>query len=500
MSDFPNTAVGLPSQLQYVLPPSLPDECRSYSVSISPNGVTSVTGSSAIPVVYVANGANMPSYPFNSQQLCFDIPCGMNADTFLDPRETMLNFRMVLTSTGLAQGATPNAAQAFNLISSAASWIENLTLVSNNQPLESIQNYNLLHAMLLNSSVSPSERLGGTAICMGTNETFTTGVSLPILGGVAGTQFFFNFCIPLVSIVGLNSQKLIPVGSIQSLQLQITTATTCPFASYVTGTLAATNVIGFAAPVLDGFSLNMKYVSVGSMAAQMLKDTLVDNKWYIKSQTYVSSNSTLPIATAGSVSQMYQIRNSSVKSLFIAHTTAPSAVCPNGQYDAINPNATSCQLKLAGMSYPQKPLNPSQRPAESFASFIGAFGGGSNFKDFGGAISRSGYGASLNQGVGYDTMMTLPALGKRSLSSYDILTATAFTTIVNYPNSHYTGFDLDRCTGSNLFSGQNTRSAPPYVELTISNALPVSVQSFAFALVDVVLAFEPAAKYVSVYN
>lgn len=408
---------------------------------------------------------------------------------------------MTLTSAGLgAQGAAPNTGQVFNLISSAASWIQNLTVVSNNQPLESIQDYNILHAMLLNSSVSISERLGGTAICMGCNELFTTGVSLPVFSAAAGTQFFFNFAIPLISIIGLNSQKLIPVGSIQSLQLQITTATNCPFSSYVTGALAATNVISFAAPVLDGFSLNMKYVSVGSQAAAMLRDTLVDGKWFLKSQTYVSSNSTLPAATAGSVSQMYQIRNSSVKSLFITHTTAATAICPNGAYDAINPNVTSCQLKLAGMSYPQKPLNPSQRPAECFASFVGAFGGGSNFKDFGGAISRASYGATLVAGAGYDSMMVVPAAGKRSLSSYDVLVATAFTTIANQPNAHYIGFDLERCTGSNLFGGQNTRSAPPYVELTISNALAVPVQSMAWALCDIVLAVEPAAKYIAVYN
>mgnify|MGYP003658295156 CR=1 FL=1 len=53
MSAFPSSAIGLPQSLKYELPPSLPDSARAYSVNVSPDGITSVTGTANNNAIFV---------------------------------------------------------------------------------------------------------------------------------------------------------------------------------------------------------------------------------------------------------------------------------------------------------------------------------------------------------------------------------------------------------------------------------------------------------------
>ena len=480
--DFPQTAVGLPSSLKYELPPSLPDSARAYNVAVSPNGITQVTGT-ALPASLFTSAGSMPSTNFNSQILAFDIPCGQG-HVFLDPKETMLNFRLTWTVTGASSATAP----ALNLIGSAASFFDALTIYHNNTPVEIVQNYNLLHNLLMNSSVNSSERYGGISVGCGADTNTMTGIDLP---HAATNISYFNFCIPLCSIIGLNCDKLIPVGYLQNLQLQLQTANILPVASYCTA-VATQPVI--SAPVLDQFTLNMKYIDVGDVAANLLSQTLQDGKWFIKASTYTNSNITVPMGSNGTSSLLFQIRNSSVKSLFIQHGIAASAACPNGYYDAINPALTSLQCSVAGVKYPNKPLNPSQRPAECFAALMSAWGA-SSLKSFGGTMYRGNYGATIpSRPTTSDNTMVTPVGGLRPVSFSDATNDI----VVSYPNMHYQGFDLERVSGS-LFSGVNTRSAPPYIDVTFGAASTSTIQSYAWGLSDVVLVIDTTTKHLQAY-
>jgi hypothetical protein len=65
---------------------------------------------------------------------------------------------------------------------------------------------------------------------MGTDTNGTNGLNLPL--GTVNTVFRFNFTIPLLSVIGANYDKLFPVGSINNLQLQMTTANQVPVTSF----------------------------------------------------------------------------------------------------------------------------------------------------------------------------------------------------------------------------------------------------------------------------
>ena len=78
MSVFPSSSIGLPNSLNYDLPPSATDSCRSYSVNLSPDGITSVVAPTA--AVYIAAQISQPQ--FNSQVVSFSIPSGNSNSVF----------------------------------------------------------------------------------------------------------------------------------------------------------------------------------------------------------------------------------------------------------------------------------------------------------------------------------------------------------------------------------------------------------------------------------
>lgn len=501
---FPSSSIGLPQSLNYTLPPSFSDSARSYSVNVAPDGLTQVTGPTLGNNIFTANaGNNFGS--FTSQIISFTIPSGMNQGVFLDPYSTTLSFTMSYTQTtqGVAVGTNT---YLFNLISSAASFFDTMVLYSNNTPIETINNYGLLQHFLLQNSVSYSERYGGFSVCMGTDTNTNTGIDLPWIG-TSGTVYRFNFTIPLLSVIGANYDKLFPVGSINNLNLQMTTANQLPFSSFCTVLPSTLPVL--SAVTLSEFSLNMKYIDIGDMASQILSQTLQDGKWFLKANTYTNSNVSIPSGSSGNQQLLLQIRNTSVKSLLNTFSIAATARCPNGMYDSICPNLTSRQLQIGGNFYPNKPLNDLSRPSEGYNYLIQSLAqGGGITKSYGTTINRYNYCVLMNTMNGQDSTFTIPAGGVRPSPSgippaTNLSTIESQVNIVSFPNSFYCGYDLEKSAGI-LFQGINTRASPPFLNLFISSTTPVpgldaTVNINAWGLSDLILQIDTVAKQITAF-
>jgi hypothetical protein len=337
---FPSSAMGLPSTLKFDLPPSLSDSARSYSVNVAPDGITSVAGSIA-SISHTA--AVAVQSPFSSQNVSFTIPSGMSDSVFMDCAATTLSFTLTYTAT-TALSATAGVTK---LLGSASSWFDALTLYSNNTPIETINQYGLLSNYLLQNTVSLSERQGGIGNCMGADVNSANGLDL----GTTAASFRYNFCIPLISVIGVNTDKFFPIGSVNNMQLVMTTAALTPIVCY--NTALATNIVLSVAPTLSEFRLNMKYIDVADQAAAMLRSTLQDGKWFIKSSTYTNSSVTIPSGSQGAQQILLQIRNSSVKSVYHQFGLTNTTLTPNGYFDAINPGLQLRQLQVGGQFYPE---------------------------------------------------------------------------------------------------------------------------------------------------
>jgi hypothetical protein len=493
MSVFPSSSIGLPNSLNYTLPPSASDSCRSYSVNLSPDGITSVVSAGAVALV--AGAVVQPQ--FNSQVISFTIPSGNSNSVFIDPTHTTLNFSLTYALSTAGAGGTSLVSK---LLSSAASFFDQLVLYSNNTPLEQINQYGLIQHFLLQNTVSTSERFGGISVAMGTDSNSSSGIEL----GVGATTYRYNFSIPLLSMIGVNSDKLFPIGMLNNLQLQMTTATNLPIIFYTVG--AATQPVYSTPYTLSEFSLNLKYIDIGEMAANMLMSTLQNDRILYRTSTYTNSQVTLPTGSSGSQQLLLQIRNTSVKSVYhmfgMSNSVgANSLICPNGYYDAINIGCNSRQLQIGGSFFPNKPINDISRASEGYIYLIQSLGG-SIPKSLGTIVNKEMYCsmgaiAAAPTGANVETFLVLPAATVRTFAA-TVATNIGALSVLDYPNSHFLGYDLERLGGV-MFSGINTRSTPPFLNLNLTAALSVTVTCNAWGYSDVILAFDIGSKSVQAF-
>jgi hypothetical protein len=490
MSAFPSSSIGLPKSLDYNMPPSASDSCRSYSVNLSPDGITQVQAPTQN--LFVANQALQGQ--FNSQVISFSIPSGNSNSVFLDPTHTTLSFSLTYTISTASSATAP----VVRILSSAASFFDQLVLYSNNTPLEQVNQYGLLQNYLLQNTVNLAQRYGGITVGMGTDSNSANGIEI---GHASISTFRYNFSIPLLSMIGINSDKLFPVGMVNNLQLQMTTATLLPIVAYCTA--VATQPAFSQNFLLSEFSLNLKYIDIGESAAQMLMMTLPDNRILYKSSTYTNSQVTIPNGSSGAQQLLLQIRNTSVKSVFSQFgqsnsIAAQSLVCPNGYYDAINITTNSRQLQVGGSFYPNRPINDVSRASEGYLYLIQALGG-SIPSALGTVINREMYnsvgGTTLPTGANIETALVLPATVARGAP---VGSDGGSISVLQYPNSHFHGYDLERLGGV-MFSGINTRSTPPFLNLNIQNALTSTITCNAWGYSDVVLVFDVGSKSVQAF-
>ena len=490
---FPSSAVGLPMALNYNLPPSLPDSARAFSVNVAPDGITSVTGP-AISSIFTASGSGTATaFPnFTQQMISFTLPSGMSDSVFLDPASTTLSFTMSYTvSTAPSLGGSTSM---FNLIGSGSSWFDQLVLYSNNVPIETVNQYGLLQNFLLANTVNSAERYGGISVAMGADTNGYNGIDL----GTSASTFRYNFTIPLLSVIGANSDKFFPIGACNNMQLQMTTASLYPLASYTNGTVTTAGAIANGI-TLSEFTLNMKYIDVGDMAGALMKQTLQDGKWFIKSQTYTNSAVSIPSGSSGTQQLLLQIRNTSVKSILHQFGIAQGSSAPNGYYDAINPGLTARQCQVGGNFYPNKQINDSTRPSEGYPYLIQALTqGGGITKAYGTIVDRNSYNSIAGIAsvpTGADTFCQLIANGARPVpTSSD----NANTVVVRFPSMAYYGYDLEKSAGI-LFQGVNTRASPPFLNLFLSTATNATILCSAWGLSDVIIEVDTIAKQVKAY-
>lgn len=491
MSAFPSSSIGLPRSLNYDLPPSASDSCRSYSVNLAPDGITQV--SAPTQNLFVANQALQGQ--FNSQVISFSIPSGNSNSVFLDPTHTTLSFSLTYNITTASTATGP----VVKLLSSASSFFDSMSLYSNNTPLESVNQYGLLQNYLLQNTVNLAQRYGGITIGMGTDTNGSNGIDLAHAS--TGT-YRYNFSIPLLSMIGINSDKLFPVGMVNNLQLQMITSTLLPIVAYCTA--VTTNPVFSQSFTLSEFSLNMKYVDIGEMASSMLMATLPDNRILYKSSTYTNSQVTIPSGSSGAQQLLLQIRNTSVKSVFsqfgMSNSVASqSLVSPNGYYDAINITTNSRQLQVGGSFFPNRPISDVARSSEGYIYLIQSLGG-SIPSALGTVVNREMYNsvggvASVPTGANIETYLVLPATVVRGAP---VGSDAGSISVLQYPSGHFHGYDLERLGGV-MFSGINTRSTPPFLNLNIQNALNASITCNAWGYSDVVLVFDIASKSVQAF-
>lgn len=484
--------IGLPSEVKLgSLDYSLPPDAKSFSVKVQPSNISSVTsGSLQTGNLVASNTGNCAvELAFPVQNIIFDVPTS-SPSTFIDTRLSTLNFRMQVDLTTAPSTAIPNV----QLRSNCNSFFDrHYTIGPNGLILEDVNEYSLVADTLINLQMSNSDR-DGCGLMYGFDTTtaiVSQGTEIAILKGTTTGSESRAFSVPLLnSLVGVTAEKFFNIGRCPKLQLCFQTTGVLPFTIDNNGGTALTGTGAIFKVTLSDFVLNLEYVDIGMQSLSLLDQTLINNKSYLKGTTYRTSSTTLPASNTGSISLLAGVRGSSIKSLFARFyenkvTNNTGAI--NGKFDSKNPLISSFCFNIAGIRYPQIPLNPMLAPAQCFSDLQKAMGQ-FNSSQFNSSIPPERY-CILSQGGTASSATTTP------IQDWNYRYVTSSSTS---QSSFILAQNTEIIAKRGLMSGVNASQAPIFLELNIASAPTNSHNVYIHAMLDCVYIHDVVTGEISV--
>ena len=433
--------VSLPNEMNFSLPASLPS-AKTFEIRVQPVNQQTFTA---------------------GQVLQFDIPCG-KVGQYLDPTTTYIRFKVVYTHSGTA------GTNFSYLLGTGYSYFNKFEVYGNNSvTLESINEYGLLANTLLQTQLNGADKYGLSS-CMGfNNDNGYSVLGHKIFDATTTVNYLtFEYALPLIGILGSGTDKMFPTGNIYSLRVELT------MDAFTNFTVAATAAGSVGSCIISEVEFVGQVIELDAQPQSIIASQNPD-LIHIRSQSYRTSSNFIAGGTSGLTDLLIGTRVSSLKSMFI--TCSPSnalekkfaSVCPNlGQ---------GTSLILAGLSIPQRGLNPINHPADCFTELQKALGALA-IVNYNGAVQKEEYyRSSTTTGLMLAYNTTLANISSNS---------PQFIMGINTEIVSHRG---------GLLSGININTAPSFLRCQIDTALSNYQHTlYFFAYHDVILEINVQAK------
>ena len=424
----------------------------------------------------VANSKRINITPLNNttwnpgDAIMFDFPCNRSC-TYLNGQETALMIKV-----------KNNDADIMFIDHNAASFIQRVDIYSAGQLLETIDNYSVLYAALLDVQNGPMERCTYLNLLMGTdNDTANNTANISRGGANLAAGSTTTFYIPIISgVIGSALGRYLPLCDIAELKVVVTLAAAALPVIYNTASPTTWTIVG------SEFVITTVQLDPG--VDRMLHDShggpivLSTESWRNFNTILANGGSSdtilIPIKPISAKTLLATYRLSANLTSFLCQSTS-GRVNPFSNV----PNGSSFQL-LCGSTYvPQKPIiNGSPELAlELLKSFHGL--GNVNSKSM---ITAANYEVIGNPG----TALTAASVTQSNYNAY-----------VRATGSFIAGLNLD------IFSGQSSKSMAG-LNLSIGNSFVI--QSYksgttltgqtrfdGFLHYDMLLVIDPSTKQIS---
>jgi hypothetical protein len=453
-------SVALPSELDFSLPASLPDN-KSYEIRTqATNGASfvSTTGGAVIQM----------SLPLLQR-------------SFYESNTMYLTGRITVTSSQAA-GAAGTTDIFLNPAGIYGAFSRLTVRAANGNTLDDIQNPGYIANMLLKAGLTFSEKIAAANTMLLGETTANLGLSFN-LANTPGRVKTLDFAMPMIGL--LNMTKYLPAyGS--ELIIELTLASVNSFAPIVNTANATVDSMTFTNLELVSQVLEFSPSSFQVVQAQY------PDKVVLKSESYSFGSSNIAGGTSGSVDVPFNIRVNSLKRLLMACSpSGPTGVIEGVGYGSVNPNANGIQFVSNGQQYPQKSV-ACGRPAEVYAQFQKAFGGLYS-ADKTGSITINGFRRASTAYVPEVYGAYTPAPSAATVDKGALALAN--------PNSWYFILDLEALSNhkESLYNGVNTTgSSANYIRIDIATALAaVSHTVSYFSAHDVLLNIDLVSGIVS---
>jgi hypothetical protein len=471
--------VAFPESLRPGVDYSLPAGVSSTALKVVPSNVSTIVSPSATLTASTA-GFNLNG---SNANIIFDVPTGGSKSLFLDPRYTLLNFRVKYSVAGGSSAAISKA----TLRSNALAHFDRMYIQSGGVVLEDVNLYGVIADQLNALELSQGD-VDSLAMMYGFRPESDTdlnayqGHKIVGLDGQTVTgavDNYYSYSVPILSsLLGKGAHKMLQAGALSNLQLVLQTAAILPV-TIVTGT--ATTAATFTVTI-DNISLSMQQVDIGMEGVKMLDKAGVQ---YYSGITYRASTATLPAGTSGSVSLLTGLRGSSIRGIWTRCTqggAVDASGCLNYVFDSKLPQATSAQYNINGINYPPNPIDLIHAPATAFAALQESNSQFNNY-DFKSTITPLRYCAYVLGG-------TLPtdadARISAGLSSADNLCSFAY------------GCNLEKVSKAGIMDGLNANQANVYFNAVLANGADRVLTFIFIAKQDVIYVHDTTTGQISV--
>ena len=446
----------LPKEVQYNKPmASLPSETRMSQVIVRPS-----------------NGA---SFTQDGNIIQFDLP----AHSFLVPNSLCLNLNIKVTPNANTDVITFRGVPA-------ASWIQRVETIVGGSLLEAISDYGRLYNLISQSKLSFDEKAslstefgyGGGGVdgldSLEPNFNNLNGRLGPTSTGTNGVAGEFPVSLPLGCLLS-SCGELIPLGHMGGVRIQITTAQIADYCKFLIqdGSAATAPTMAFT-----DLELTFDLVDFGAGMDSVVRSMAVDGELMLKSQGWNVTNVNFPVAAAATeATYIYNVRLSSIKSLFLQGTGEAGAKSINAGYDAVRiaGKTGSVQFFLANAPYPPTPLRETNTAAIKSA-LRQAFGEAHDIYSSRNSITEKGW------------------IDMANLASGDATNST-----VQKPASHFYGINTEKLsTNSVMLSGESSQLTPINVRVNTSEATTAAATLTLYACYDALISLNVNSRQVSV--
>ncbi len=416
----------------------------------------------------IVRPANGQTFSAGGDVIQFDLP----ARSFLSPSSLVL--RGVITTQAAATDDVSHLLGACP----GSSWIQRVETQISGQTIESINQYNQLYNMLVNTKMGFSERFalqtefatggGGAAGLTVVPPTTTTGIASYGLG-TATADSKVGFAIPLGCMLS-NCTNFVPLGMMGAVRISITTDQLANFIVTTTNNAAAPSFsLGSLELAFDMVDFGRGFDSVvGSMADADGNINLKTSSW---------NNSSLSIGTlaAGSSSEnIYNVRLSSIKSLILQGGATAATQVNGAKFDACATagKTGSVQWVVASQVYPQTPL------AESNQALVMS---------------------ELRQALGeaHDLYGTKLSITDEQFNANKDVAKVGGTSTVTQPATHFVGINTEKIsTNQLLMSGISSQLSPISVRIQNSEAVTNASVLTLMVLYDAIISINLPTRQV----
>lgn len=418
-------SIAIPKEADYHAPPAIPDGTHLTDIALAP-----VNGSSFL----------------ESSMIEFQLP----QNGYLQPDSLYLAFKVNVT-----QGTAGTSMRGAPLYTP----FNRLETLLGSQLAEQIQNYNVLANDLVNMTYDKSMKEGVSASFGYGSVAAQTYDSRAIPTGAQS----FTVAGPVPCAISM-CDKLVPLGKMPQVifRLYLDKVSNMFNAAGTTSNFSISNV-----------ELRYSIVQFDPAVDQLISNVNGDGKFFLKTISWIGTSNTLPSGSQGLNEQLYNIRVSSLKSLWAHFAGQTAARCVNGWADSIDPSSGngSIGFTVAGAPVPTREVNLTNNKAEAMMELRKALG--------------SIYSKDNTMAIDYTEWSYTDAS----------VAAEGGATTAEIPGKWFFGTNCERIYGSGaLLSGISSMNAPITLRLTLGTATGQAYSVYVFGTYDLLIEVDTATR------